>query len=521
MMISSSPLVPTSAVGATPAAATTPVPAVTAFTLTLQSMAPGGESALAAPLLAAGFPADAAVPQELSLAMAIPSSKAAILAAPLPAPALSTIAVAAEPDAPTLAAADSAQVQGADQIAPFAAAPAPVTVEAPDRTTPLTVAIPDPETIAKPAIQTEASPITNAIAYSVASPLLAERAPAQKVEPAVEAGRAKTKAIEPGKAPRSVQVPAVPSNGEAPVIAQAEPAIVSAGVTAAPAPDEIELPAELAALDPEMLPVEGPIAPSAPPPAQPVTQPQVTPGDDKAAAPDIAPSSPRLAAASAVAESSPFASPAPVAATAAPADAAVFSMALDGQLPQAANDTQGLPSPLFGQTLAPATSRPLSAQHIYPTQPAPLPGTVTAQPGRIGREMGVEIARRVSGGQDEMLIRLNPQEMGRIEVRLTFDESGAVRAVLASESPAALEMLRRDTGDLARSLADAGVRSDSQSFRFDRSGGDGAGQRGHGGGNAQHDRQASGPAFQGGADEEPDASVYRQLRSSGQVNLIA
>jgi flagellar hook-length control protein FliK len=117
-----------------------------------------------------------------------------------------------------------------------------------------------------------------------------------------------------------------------------------------------------------------------------------------------------------------------------------------------------------------------------------------------------------------MLIRLNPQEMGRIEVRLSFDDAGAVRAVLASESPAALEMLRRDSADLARSLNDAGVRADAQSFRFDgRGSGDGQQPR------QQHGQRQDGPFADAGADAAlaEEIQEYRRVRTSGTVDVIA
>lgn len=203
---------------------------------------------------------------------------------------------------------------------------------------------------------------------------------------------------------------------------------------------------------------------------------------------------------------------------------ATFTLGADHAAPMP--DTDGLPTPLLGQTLAPSPNRPANAQLVYAAQQIaqqPQPGTVTAQPGRFGRDMGVEIARRLSAGQEEMLVRLNPQEMGRIDVRVSFDENGTVRAVLATDSPAALDMLRRESGDLVRSLADAGVRSDSQSFRFDRGGTDGGsqrGQNGNGNGSQQQGRQDAG--FENAAaDPEHDNNAYRQLRSSGQVDVIA
>ena len=104
-----------------------------------------------------------------------------------------------------------------------------------------------------------------------------------------------------------------------------------------------------------------------------------------------------------------------------------------------------------------------------------MPGdtpTVSARQGEIGRQLGVEVARQTQDGRDSMTIRLDPAELGRIQVRLQFDDQGSLRAHVSAESPAVLEMLRRDSADLARALNDAGVRTDSQSFQFD-----GRGQR--------------------------------------------
>lgn len=147
---------------------------------------------------------------------------------------------------------------------------------------------------------------------------------------------------------------------------------------------------------------------------------------------------------------------------------------------------------------------------------------VNARPGRIGHEMGVEIARRVSIGGDELTVRLNPVEMGRIEVRLSFDERGSLRAVVAAESPAALDLLRRDSADLGRALADAGVRADAGSFRFDARSGGGEGgqfwQRQQDGGQRAAPGRGYAAAGGGGGDEEP---TYRPLRTSGRIDLMA
>ena len=145
--------------------------------------------------------------------------------------------------------------------------------------------------------------------------------------------------------------------------------------------------------------------------------------------------------------------------------------------------------------------------------------TVSARPGEIGQQLGLEIVRQVKDGQDALTIRLDPAEMGEIRIRLQFDDRGTMRAHVAAESSAALEMLRRDSGDLVRALNDAGVRTDAQSFQFDT--------RGQGRGDQQgaHGRPET-PSGQHTARAEPDADDQNptpraKLRSSGSLDLFA
>ncbi len=89
-----------------------------------------------------------------------------------------------------------------------------------------------------------------------------------------------------------------------------------------------------------------------------------------------------------------------------------------------------------------------------------------ARLGTIGQDTGVALARGVSDGRDHVAIRLDPPDLGRIDVRLSFGQDGGLRAVVASDNHAALDLLRRDLDQLQRALADAGVRADAQSFHF-------------------------------------------------------
>lgn len=161
--------------------------------------------------------------------------------------------------------------------------------------------------------------------------------------------------------------------------------------------------------------------------------------------------------------------------------------------------------------------QPVAARAPAPdATPSPI---ITAQHGQIGRELGVEIARRVSAGGNELLVRLAPAELGRIEVRMAFDDRGGLTTVIAADSPVALDMLRRDSADLTRSLTDAGFRSDGQSLRFD-SGGD----RG-GGGGQQRSPWSTATAKQDQAGDSASVgdfeTPYRPLRTSGRYDLMA
>jgi flagellar hook-length control protein FliK len=177
-----------------------------------------------------------------------------------------------------------------------------------------------------------------------------------------------------------------------------------------------------------------------------------------------------------------------------------------------------LPSSLLTQTLAPVTSRPTGSPYPQAIQPQLHQAVVHAEPGRFGADMGVEIARAVKGEREDLLIRLDPREMGRIDVRLSFDRDGVLRAVMSTESPAALEMLRRESADLNRALADAGVRSDGQSLRFDARSGEGADQGAH---RWKQDRPGGSNGSADGHAGELSEPQYRPLRASGQVDLIA
>lgn len=80
--------------------------------------------------------------------------------------------------------------------------------------------------------------------------------------------------------------------------------------------------------------------------------------------------------------------------------------------------------------------------------------------------LAIDIALRAAGGSSRFEIRLDPAELGRIDVRLEMDKHGNVTSHLTVEKPATLDMLRRDAPQLQRALEDAGLKTGDSGLQF-------------------------------------------------------
>jgi hypothetical protein len=72
-------------------------------------------------------------------------------------------------------------------------------------------------------------------------------------------------------------------------------------------------------------------------------------------------------------------------------------------------------------------------------------------------EIAVTIAAQARSGKSRFDIRLDPPELGRIDVQLSVDRSGNVSSRLIVERPETLDFIRRDAVALERALQDAGL----------------------------------------------------------------
>ncbi len=80
--------------------------------------------------------------------------------------------------------------------------------------------------------------------------------------------------------------------------------------------------------------------------------------------------------------------------------------------------------------------------------------------------LAMEIAVTASSGKSRFEIRLDPAELGRIDVRIDVDRNGQVTSHLTVEKPETLSMLRQDAPQLQRALNDAGLSTNGGGLQF-------------------------------------------------------
>jgi flagellar hook-length control protein FliK len=78
----------------------------------------------------------------------------------------------------------------------------------------------------------------------------------------------------------------------------------------------------------------------------------------------------------------------------------------------------------------------------------------------------IAIAARIEAGEKRFEIRLDPPDLGRIEVRLNVDSSGRATSHLVVDRPDTLDLLRRDAPALERALQSAGLTTDDGALQF-------------------------------------------------------
>jgi len=80
--------------------------------------------------------------------------------------------------------------------------------------------------------------------------------------------------------------------------------------------------------------------------------------------------------------------------------------------------------------------------------------------------LAVAIASRSRDGTKSFAIRLDPPELGRIDVQLSVDSNGRATTHLTADRPETLDLLKQDAPALQRALESAGLKTDSGGLEF-------------------------------------------------------
>jgi flagellar hook-length control protein FliK len=132
--------------------------------------------------------------------------------------------------------------------------------------------------------------------------------------------------------------------------------------------------------------------------------------------------------------------------------------------PPATNLPQTNPTP----SSAPIHTAP-DVSAAAPGNAPPAPTTDLSTPVRIAfatplvasapsfDALALKIASRSANGENNFTLRLDPPELGRIEVHLNVNSDGHAAANLSADKPQTLELLQKDASGLERALKDAGL----------------------------------------------------------------
>ena len=133
------------------------------------------------------------------------------------------------------------------------------------------------------------------------------------------------------------------------------------------------------------------------------------------------------------------------------------------------------PAPMPQTTPAPVLPQGLATADFAVTAPAAGGTAVTTalhiaaadtDPTPNFGALAVSIAARSLSGAKQFEIRLDPPELGRVDVRLSIDASGKTQAHMTADQPQTLSLLQKDAPTLTQALRDAGLDVSQSGLNF-------------------------------------------------------
>jgi flagellar hook-length control protein FliK len=127
----------------------------------------------------------------------------------------------------------------------------------------------------------------------------------------------------------------------------------------------------------------------------------------------------------------------------------------DGDAKPAAKTAEG--SAQFAQHLDPSRDVRAAEELRAPARPSAPPAH---------EQVAVHVRKAVAEGLDQITIRLNPAELGRIDVKIEVGNDGTLRAAFAADKQMTLDLLKGDSRQLEQALSEAGLSTDAGGLNF-------------------------------------------------------
>ncbi|MEO8758337.1 MAG: flagellar hook-length control protein FliK [Devosia sp.] len=138
-------------------------------------------------------------------------------------------------------------------------------------------------------------------------------------------------------------------------------------------------------------------------------------------------------------------------------------------------------------------------------------------------QVAFEMVRQAHQGSSRFSIRIDPPELGRVDVRMHVDATGNVNARLTVERSETLDMFQRDRGSLEKALSQAGLDAGKTNLEFSLKQNPFAGMTGgdqRQGGTGPLARYSPGAEADDTLSAIPSVTLYRGIASAGGVNLF-
>lgn len=91
----------------------------------------------------------------------------------------------------------------------------------------------------------------------------------------------------------------------------------------------------------------------------------------------------------------------------------------------------------------------------------------SSQPQNIREQVVVQLQKGIESGSSQITIRLTPQELGRVYVKMEIQGDGKTHMIVRAERKETLELLQRDSRQLERSFNEMGMQLSENGMSFD------------------------------------------------------